>query len=593
MSYKTPLRDMKFVMNELLEFPAHYANLPEGENASPEMVDAILEEASKFAENILSPLNRSGDEEGCHFNNGHVTTPKGFKAAYDQYVENGWPTLSFPEALGGQGLPQSLGQIIYETQASSNHAWSMYSSLTLGAIKTITAHASDELVQRFAPKLIEGIWSGTMCLTESHSGSDLGLLRTKAQLNNDNSYNISGSKIFISAGNHDLTENIIHIVLARLPDAPAGIKGISLFVVPKFKVKKDGSVGESNGVTCGSIEEKMGIHGNATCVINFDGAQGFLIGPANKGMSCMFTFINESRLAVAQQAQSHTEASYQKAVAYAKDRLQMRGSVRKLPDQPADPIIVHADVRRMLLTQKAITEGGRALNYYLCKLVDLAHGEGTTNSKQNAETLLTVLTPIAKAFLTELSQETTSYGIQIFGGHGFIREAGQEQEYRDSRITAIYEGTTGIQGLDLLGRKVLASKGKILQPLIDEITDFCQAHKGNRFADETLVSLNKFLNLTEAVSTLAAKGADEVNAAGVDYVMHAGYTTLAYLWAKSAIVAQQALSNGATEQAFYQSKISTAKFYFERLLPRTASLAITMLSGSENLMELSEDAFIF
>lgn len=592
MTYKAPIRDMQFAMNELLDYTAHYQTIPEGENATPDMVNAILEEAAKFTENVAAPLNHSGDEEGCHFDNGKITTPKGFKEAYNQYVENGWPSLAAPEAYGGQGLPQSLGQVVYEMHATSNHAFSMYASLTAGAIKTIQAHASDELKQRFLPKLVEGSWSGTMCLTEAHAGSDLGLLRTKAEPNADGTYKITGGKIFISAGDHDLTDNVIHVVLARLPDAPQGVGGISLFIVPKFKVDAEGNQGAANGVSAGSIEEKMGIHGNATCVMNFDSAEGYLIGPPNKGMACMFTFINESRLSVAQQAQAHIEGSFQKAVAYAKDRLQMRAPVRKLPEKAADPIIVHPDVRRMLLTQKAFTEGGRAINFYCAKLVDIAHGNGTEEEKANAQTLLAVLTPIAKGFLSEVSMEATTHGVQVLGGHGFIREWGLEQEYRDTRITAIYEGTTGIQGLDLLGRKIIATGGKILEPLVAEIQEFCTANPGNPYADQTAASLEQLLSLTQAIAEAAGQNPDEINAAAVDYLMHAGYTTVAYFWAKAAVVAQQAIDNGTGETAFYQAKLATAQFYFERLLPRTETLAKTMLSGAGNLTALDEDAFI-
>lgn len=593
MTYKAPIRDMQFAMNELLDFTTHYKTIPEGENATPDMVNAILEEAAKFTENVAAPLNQSGDEEGCHFDNGNITTPKGFKEAYNQYVENGWPSLASDEAYGGQGLPQSLGQVVYEMQATSNHAFSMFANLTVGAIKTIQAHANEELKQRYLPKLVEGSWCGTMCLTEAHAGSDLGLLRTKAEPNDDGTYSITGSKIFISSGDHDLTDNIVHIVLARLPDAPLGVKGISLFIVPKFKVHADGSLGEANGVSAGSIEEKMGIHANPTCVMNFDGAQGYLIGPPNKGMACMFTFINESRLGVAQQAHAHIENSFQKAVAYAKDRLQMRASMRKLPKKAADPIIVHPDVRRMLLTQKAFSEGGRAINFYCAKLVDIAHGNGDETEKAKAQSLLAVLTPIAKGFLSEVSMEATTHGVQVLGGHGFIKEWGLEQEYRDTRITAIYEGTTGIQGLDLLGRKIIATGGKILEPLVEEIQEFCAANSGNRYADQTAASLEQLLNLTKTVAEASGKNPDEVNAAAVDYLMHAGYTTIAYFWAKAAVVAQQALDNSAGEEAFYQAKLATTRFYFERLLPRTETLAKTILSGAENLTDIDEDAFIF
>ena len=591
MSYKVPIRDIEFVMDEVLDFPDHYQKIGQGENASPEMVSAIIQEAAKFAENVLSPLNKSGDEEGCKLIDGQVITPKGFKEAYFQYVDNGWIGLPMDESIGGQGLPTSLGRITFETQVTANHAWTMYPDLASGAIKTIQAHG-DESLQAYLPNMVSGKWSGTMCLTEPHCGSDLGLLRTKAVANQDGSYDITGNKIFISSGDTDIAENIIHIVLARLPDSPAGIKGISLFLVPKIQVKENGELGEKNGVTCSSIEEKLGIHANATCSMNFEGAKGYLIGEVNKGMSCMFTFINESRLAVAQQAHGHIEASFQKALAYAQDRQQMRAPNRKQLDQPADPIIVHPDIRRMLLTQKVFTEGARLLNYYCAQQVDIAHGEGSPQEKLNAQNLLAFLTPIAKGFISEVSQEATGYGIQILGGHGFIRESGIEQEYRDTRITTIYEGTTGIQGLDLLGRKILASKGEVMLPFVKQVESFCAINQGNALADNVQKSLTTLLELTDTVAGKASNP-DEINGAGVDYLMFAGYTVFAYFWAKAAIVSEEKLQVNASDKDFYQTKLASANFYFEKILPRTHTLEATIKAGSDTLMAISDNHFSF
>jgi alkylation response protein AidB-like acyl-CoA dehydrogenase len=498
--------------------------------------------------------------------------------------------------FGGQGLPFSLAATVAELMTSANHAWSMYSFLSSGGVDTIRAHGTDEQKNTFIPNLVSGRWSATMCLTESHCGSDLGLLHTKAEPNDDGSYAITGEKIFISAGEHDLTENIIHIVLARLPDAPDGIDGISLFIVPKIAVNADGSLGDANGVSCGSIEHKMGINGSATCVINFDGAKGFLLGPANKGMGCMFTFINESRLGVAQQGHGHIEVSFQNALAYAKDRLQMRAPVRAMPDKPADPIIVHPNVRRMLLTQKALAESGRLLNYYCAKQVDLTHSAEDPATRERAQNLLALLTPIAKGFLTELSMEATSYGIQVLGGHGYIREWGLEQEYRDTRITAIYEGTNGIQALDLLGRKVLGSAGELLAPFIAEMKAFCadeQPDEVKEFIEPLSTNLDLWVTLTKEIGAAVQQDPNSVGAASYDYLMLSGYVTLAYFWARSAATAARALAGSASETDFYRAKLTTARFYFERLLPRTASLAMTIRSGTRNLMELDADHFAF
>ncbi|TGD74306.1 acyl-CoA dehydrogenase [Mangrovimicrobium sediminis] len=590
--YKAPLRDMRFAMYEVLDFGSHYAQLPGAEDATEDTVQAILEESAKFAEQVLSPINAEGDRVGCTWEDGRVSVPPVFKDAYRQFVDNGWAGLSQPAEWGGQGLPASLGAVFYEMLGSANHAWSMYPTLTWGAIKTVSAHAPRELQERFLPPMVSGEWSGTMCLTEPHCGSDLGLLRTRAQDNGDGTWAISGSKMFISAGDHDLTDNIVHIVLARLPDAPEGVKGISLFIVPKFWVEDDGSVGAANGVSCGSIEHKMGIHGNATAVLNFDAARGYLISPPHKGMSAMFTFINESRLGVAQQGQGHTEASFQGALRYARERLQMRAPKRVLPEQPADPIIAHPDVRRMLLTQKALAEGGRLLNYHCAKLVDIAHHSPDTGARHRAEVELALLTPIAKGCLTEFSLEATSNGIQVLGGHGFISEWGMEQEYRDTRITAIYEGTNGIQALDLLGRKILPDPGVML-PFAERVRAFCAGElpaAAAPLAASLGEQLDLWLALTDELRAGAAADPDSVGAAAYDYLMLAGYTTLAYFWAASAAAAARALEAGSDE-GFYRAKLATARFYFERMLPRNHCLAQTIRSGAGNLMDV-EEAFL-
>lgn len=577
--YQAPLRDMKFQIEEVLDFPAHYARFAQGQEASPDIVEAILDGAAQFAENVLAPLDAVGDEHGCQWQDGEVTTPPGFKDAYQEYIANGWTSLAMPVELGGQGLPASLAGFCMEICTTANHAWTMYPGLSLGGIHTINAHASEDLKARYLPKLVAGTWSATMCLTEAHCGSDLGLLRTKAVPVEDGMYAISGSKIFISSGEHDLTENIVHIVLARLPDAPPGIKGISLFLVPKFMVDAQGNVGERNQVRCGSIEHKMGIHGNATCVINFDGAKGYLISEPHKGMSAMFTFINESRMGVAQQGLAQMEASHQNALRYAHERVQFRGTKRENPEAAADPIIVHPDIRRMLFTQKAFIEGGRALSYFLAMQTDLERYSESAADKEQADALLSLLTPIAKGFLSEVSIEATSYGIQILGGHGYIREWGQEQHFRDARITSIYEGTSGIQGLDLLGRKILASGGKALEPFVKLVLGFCQENPESAYTPIVQKQIQEWIALTRELGAKAMQDADEVNSAAYEYLMYSGYTVLAWIWAQAAVVADKALAGETADRDFYQGKLNTARFYFERLLPRTLALAAGIRAG--------------
>jgi alkylation response protein AidB-like acyl-CoA dehydrogenase len=594
--YKVPLREIQFVMNEVLESEKHYASLPGCEDATPDMISAIIEEGAKFAERVLAPLNQVGDREGCQFNEGEVKTPTGFKEAYQQYVEGGWPSLSHDPAHGGQGLPESIGTIISEMVGTANWSWSMYPGLSHGAMNTLSEHGTDEQKETYLTKLVSGEWTGTMCLTESHCGTDLGLLRTKAEPQTDGSYKISGTKIFISAGEHDMADNIIHIVLARLPDAPAGTKGISLFIVPKFMPEGEG-IGARNGVACGSIEHKMGIHGNATCVMNFDAASGYLIGPPNKGLNCMFTFMNTARLGTALQGLAHAEWAFQNSLPYAKDRLQMRSLTgAKNAEGPADPIIVHPAVRNMLLTQKAFSEGGRALIYFCAQLTDTVK-LASAKEKTEADALLAFLTPIAKAFLTETGFESANHGVQVYGGHGFIAEWGMEQNVRDSRISTLYEGTTQIQALDLLGRKVLMSQGESLKGFTKIVHKFCKENADNDAMQpfvESLTGLNKeWGELTMAVGMKAMQDREEVGAAAVDYLMYSGYVTLAYFWARMAQQAQIALDEGSAEEAFYKAKLSTARFYFARILPRTRAHAEIMQSGAANLMELDPEHFIF
>ena len=595
-AYNPPLQDIRFALREVLNFDQHYATLSGAEDATPDTVDAILEEGAKFARDVLSPLNSVGDAEGCTWNDGVVTTPTGFKEAYQQYVDGGWPSMTQPVELGGQGLPQSLGTILSEMNGTANWSWAMYPGLSHGAMNTLEAHGTKEQQQAYLTKLVSGEWTGTMCLTESHCGTDLGLLKTRAEPNDDGSYAITGQKIFISAGEHDMADNIVHIVLARLPGAPKGTRGISLFIVPKFSLNDAGDIDTRNAVSCGSIEHKMGIHGNATAVLNFDGAKGFLIGPPNRGLNCMFTFMNTARIGTAVQGVAHTELAFQGSLAYARDRLQMRslsGAVQ--PEKPADPIIVHPDVRRMLLTQKALAEGGRMFLYRCGLLVDIAHKGETEEVRAAAEQELALLTPIAKAFLTETGFEAANLGMQVFGGHGYIKEWGMEQNVRDARIAMIYEGTTGVQAIDLLGRKVLGSQGALPASYTRQIVQFCEAHSDeprvSRYLRPVVKLCEEWNELTRKISMAALQDKEEAGAASVDYLMYSGYVVMAYFWAQAAVAADKQLEAGEGDIVFLRTKLFTARFYMERVLPRTRTLAVTMLSGADNLMDLDEAHF--
>jgi len=598
-AYKAPLRDMQFVLHELLQTEQLYQQMPKyQENVSLELINQYLEVAADFCENELAPLNHIGDQQGCHLDKGKVTTPDGFKEAYQKYTELGFTSLTADTAYGGQGLPTLLRISISEMLCGSNWAWAMYQGLSHGAMRTIEHHGTEEQKQTYLTQLVSGKWTGTMCLTEAQAGSDLGLVRTKAEPNEDGSYSITGEKIFISAGEHDLTENIIHIVLARLPNAPAGTKGISLFIVPKFNVDEAGNLADRNKVVCSAIEHKMGIHGNATCVLNFDGAKGFLIGPEHRGLNCMFTFMNTARIGTAVQGLAASEISFQGALTYAKDRLAMRSlSGAKYPDKNADPIIVHPAVRTMLMTQKAFSEGGRALAYFLAQHADILEVSNNPEQQKLSDELLAFLTPIAKAFLTESGNESAKHGVQVFGGHGFITEHGMEQIVRDARISTLYEGTTEIQALDLLARKVLKSGGKLLQNMIQLIEVFVEQHSGHKASipyTEKLTELTKqWHGITQEISEKAKQNPEEIGAASVDYLYFSSYVVFAYLWARMAQVADEKLQAGTYDEQFYRAKLTTAKFFYQKLLIRTQTHLAAIRSGAESVMELEQNHFCF
>ncbi|MFV9683370.1 acyl-CoA dehydrogenase C-terminal domain-containing protein [Pseudomonas sp. NY15367] len=587
--FNAPLRDMRFVLHDVFQAPSLWARLPAlAETVDADTADAILEEAAKVTGNLIAPLNRSGDEEGAQWVDGEVRTPAGFREAYATYTEGGWVGLSGNPQYGGMGMPKMLAVAFEEMLYAASSSFALYSALSSGACLAIDAHASEDLKTTYLPPMYEGRWAGSMCLTEAHAGTDLGIIRTRAEPQADGSYKVTGSKIFITGGEQDLTENIIHLVLAKLPNAPAGPKGISLFLVPKVMVNADGSLGARNAVSCGSIEHKMGIKASATCVMNFDGATGYLIGEVNKGLAAMFTMMNYERLSIGIQGIGCAEASYQSAVTYARERIQSRaatGPVAK--DKIADPIIVHADVRRMLLTMKALNEGGRAFACYVGQQLDLAKYAEDASERQNAEALVALLTPVAKAFFTDTGLESCVHGQQVFGGHGYIREWGQEQLVRDVRIAQIYEGTNGIQALDLLGRKVVANGGAALRLFASEVRDFAHAHE-SPFGDRLVEALERLEAVSGWLLDQAKTEPNAVGAASVEYLHLFGYVAYAYMWARMAAVAQ---NKQAEDETFYGGKLATAEFFFARLLPRTLSLEASIRAGSQSLYDLAAEQF--
>jgi alkylation response protein AidB-like acyl-CoA dehydrogenase len=600
--YNAPIEDIKFVTEDLLDIYSHYKKYPDYDEATPEVVDMVITECAKFCETELAPLNQSGDKEGCHWQDGKVTTPAGFKEAYRKYIDGGWQGIAHPIEYDGQGLPASIGLIRTEMIGTANWSWSMYPGLSLGAMNTLIKHGNEQQKKTYLTKLTQGEWSGTMCLTEAQCGSDLGLIRTKAEPVDDGSYDITGSKMFISAGDHDLTDNIIHIVLARLPDAPKGSRGISLFLVPKILVNEDSSLAEANTVTCGSIEEKMGIKGSSTVVLNFDKAKGYLIGEMNKGLEYMFTYMNTARIGIAIQGVCNSELAYQISLPYAKDRLSMRSlSGKKFPDQVADPIIVHPDVRKMLLTQKSISEGGRAMIYFAGKMIDELDQCTNEQDRKDIDDKLGFFTPILKGFLTEAGFESANHGLQVFGGHGYIKEWGLEQIVRDARIATLYEGTTGIQGLDLLGRKVLLQRGKPLRAFAREILSFCKNHsvfsknehkyRMKKFIFPLIKAVFNWRRYSLMIALKARKNHDMIGSASVDYLMYSGYVTMAYFWAMMAQKANEKIAKKPENIEFYQAKVRTAEFYFEHILPRTKALGKTMMANPQSLMRITSEQF--
>jgi hypothetical protein len=593
--YTPPLRDMKFVLHELLNVSDELKALPGHADVDADTINAVLEEAGRFAAQVVAPLNVSGDTQGCTLDRTthEVRAPDGFKQAYAKFVEGGWPALSADPAFGGQGLPHVLNQCFYEMLNSANQSWTMYPGLSHGAYEALRMHGSDAQKKVFLPKLTSGEWTGTMCLTEAHCGTDLGLLRSKAEPQADGSYKITGNKIFISAGEHDLAQNIVHLVLARLPDAPAGSKGISLFVVPKYLPMADGTLGARNGVYCGGLEHKMGIHGNATAQIVLDNATGEMVGKPNKGLAAMFVMMNAARLGVGMQGLGLTEVAYQNAAAYAKDRIQMRSlSGPKNPDKPADAIIHHPDVRKMLLTARAYAEGGRAFAMWTTLAIDKELGSVDADERAECAEMVALLTPIFKAFLTDNAWIATSHCMQVFGGHGYVKEWGMEQFVRDSRINMIYEGTNTIQSLDLLGRKVLADNGKKLKKFGKLVADFIEEEGVNEAMQEFVNPLadlgDKVTKLTTELGMKAFQNADEVGAAAVDYLRICGHLVFAYFWARMAKVALAKQGGG---DPFYKAKLATARFYFAKLLPETAGLIRSARAGLAPLMEMEEALF--
>jgi len=590
--YQAPLKDMNYLLYDVFQNDQLWSKLPKlAEHVDRETCEAILSECAKISEQVIAPLSREGDEVGVSFNDGKVTTAPGYKSAFDTYVEGGWTALGGDVDYGGMGMPKVITSLHEEMLCSADISFSLYPGLTSGAALSLAKHASEEIKQRYLTRMYAGEWSATMCLTESHAGTDLGMIRTKAVPQEDGSYKITGNKIFITAGEHDLTENIVHLVLAKLPDAPAGPRGISLFVVPKFKVNDDETLGAFNHVSCGSIEHKMGIHASATCVMNFDESEGYLVGELNKGLACMFTMMNFERIGVGIQGLGAGVRSYQNALEYAKERIQSRSlSGVKSPDKQADSIMVHGDVRRMLLNMKALNEGSRALSLYIAMQLDIAtYGEG--DIQQKAEGLTALMTPLAKAFFTDMGFDNAVTGQQVFGGHGFIREWGQEQLVRDARITQIYEGTNGIQAMDLLARKVASSKGQLMQLFIEEAENFInESNEENmkEFITPLSAAIGDLESVTRTILTDAADDIEVLGTAANDYLHLFGYTAMAFAWAK---MAKTSLSNFESDIDFHQSKIQTARYYFARLLPRRISLIETIKAGAQPMFDIEDHLF--
>lgn len=591
--YQSPVEDFRFVLHQVLNVDALMQSLPGCDEFTPDLIDAVLEEAARLCDKVLAPLNKVGDENGCQFNTdtGTVTSPPGFVGAYHAWVDGGWSGLNAPPEFGGQGVPETVGAAVKEMVDAANLAWGTYPLLSHGATEALRQHGEDWQREAFLKPIVAGDWTGTMCLTEPHCGTDLGLLRTHAVPVEGGSYRISGDKIFITAGEHDMADNIIHLVLARLPDAPAGSKGISLFVVPKFKVDRDGNMGERNSVACTSIEHKMGLKGSATCAMHFEDAEGWLVGAPNKGLAGMFTMMNSARLAVGIQGLGIIERGYQASLAYARERLQMRSvSGAKFPDQPADPLIVHGDIRRMLLTQKAFAEGGRVLALHAATLIDIQHRSGDANARTTAEAELSFLIPIVKGLMTEAAVESSYNAVQIFGGHGYIAENEVEQFARDARITTIYEGTTQIQALDLLGRKVLQLKGTGLKLFLERISGFCQQHSDDAALAEFVAPLasvaHEWSELTQELAQRIGENPEELAAAAWDYLFYSGYITLAWCWARSV-----AAADAGDDEKLKAAKRDTARFYFSRILPRTRAHAMAIRAGADSLMAMPADSF--
>ncbi|MEM9101817.1 MAG: acyl-CoA dehydrogenase C-terminal domain-containing protein [Pseudomonadota bacterium] len=589
--YKAPLNDMHFLLNEVFDVKTHLSQLESSGDIDTDIVEAILEESGKISENLLLPLNAIGDELGCQHNGDEVKTPEGFKEAFKTFCEAGWTSIGGAQEFGGQGLPKMVQVLVEEMFYSTNTSFFLYSSLSNGAYQALSEHGTDSLKQLVLPKLMDGTWSGTMCLTESHAGTDLGLMKTKAEPTGNDTYKITGSKIFITGGEHDLTDNIVHLVLAKLPDAPAGSRGISLFLVPKFKFAENGKLGERNPIFCGSIEKKMGIKGSATCVMNMDEAEGYLIGEPHQGLKCMFTMMNTERLSIGLQGVGSSEISYQSAVAYAKDRLQGKGVQPK--SSGAEPIIVHPDVRRMLLTMRAYNEAMRAFAVWAGAYIDKDHYGTDEAGKAHANAMVSFLTPIAKAFFTDIGFEMSNEGLQVFGGHGYISEWGMEQLVRDARIAQIYEGTNGIQALDLVGRKLVFNQGAVFEQYAGEVKNFIEQNQSNKAIENILNQLTSNLKLveetTQHILSVSAKDKNEIGAASVDYLRLVGLNICAYMWARMMLATTQ--ETKLQTEDFYKAKAITADFFFKRVLPESLGLSEKVKAGAESIMALDEALF--